>query len=402
MSGEPGTEAQPLRVAVIGAGPAGFYAAEHLFRQAGLVAEVDLFDRLPTPYGLVRFGVAPDHQKIKTVTATFDKIAANPGFRFFGNVEVGQGTSRSTSCAQHYHQIVFATGAQTDRRMGIPGEDLGRQPPGHRVRGLVQRPPRLPRSPVRPRRQERVAVVGVGNVAVDVARILCRTPEELRATDIADDALEALSREPRPRGLPARPARPGPGRLHQSRGAGARRAARGRRPRAGRTRSSSTRSRRPRSSASADRATAKKVEILRELRAPRRRGRSRGPSCSASWSRPVELAAARAATSSACGWSGTSCSATGAGTPPGAAHRPVRGPGRGAGVPLRRLPGRAGARRALPRRVGRDPERARPRARPGAREPRSPGEYVAGWIKRGPIGVIGTNKPDAGGDGRWR
>ena len=112
-----------LRVAVIGAGPAGFYTAEHLFRQAGLDVEVDLFDRLPTPYGLVRFGVAPDHQKIKNVTATFDKTAAHPGFRFFGHVELGKDVTLEDLRA-HYHQIVYTTGAQTDRRMGIPGEDL--------------------------------------------------------------------------------------------------------------------------------------------------------------------------------------------------------------------------------------------------------------------------------------
>ena len=87
---QPGTDDRPLRVAVIGAGPAGFYTAEHLLKQQGLVVEVDLFDRLPTPYGLVRAGVAPDHQKIKSVTAAFDKAAAHPRFRFFGHVELGK------------------------------------------------------------------------------------------------------------------------------------------------------------------------------------------------------------------------------------------------------------------------------------------------------------------------
>jgi ferredoxin--NADP+ reductase len=82
-----GTAAQPLRVAIVGAGPAGFYAAERLFKEPDIVVEVDLYDRLPTPFGLVRNGVAPDHQKIKSVTKAFDRIAANPGFRFFGNVE---------------------------------------------------------------------------------------------------------------------------------------------------------------------------------------------------------------------------------------------------------------------------------------------------------------------------
>jgi len=120
---QPGTEAQPLRVAIIGAGPSGFYAAEHLLSHPEIVVEVDLIDRLPTPYGLVRYGVAPDHQKIKSVTAAYDKTAANPRFRFFGNVEFGKHLTRE-DLAAHYHQILFTTGAQTDRRIGIPGEDL--------------------------------------------------------------------------------------------------------------------------------------------------------------------------------------------------------------------------------------------------------------------------------------
>jgi len=112
-----------LRVAIIGAGPAGYYAADHLLRQDAVPVEVDLFDRLPTPYGLVRLGVAPDHQKIKSVTAAFDKVAANPRFRFFGGVELGHHVTVD-DLRRHYHQILYSTGAQTDRRMGIPGEDL--------------------------------------------------------------------------------------------------------------------------------------------------------------------------------------------------------------------------------------------------------------------------------------
>ncbi|MEK9163778.1 MAG: NADP oxidoreductase, partial [Chloroflexota bacterium] len=120
---QPGTEPNPLRVAIVGSGPAAFYAADHLFKQPGLVVEVDMFDRLPTPFGLVRGGVAPDHQKIKSVTRSYDQIAANPRFRFFGNVEFGTHVKLS-DLREHYHQILYATGAQTDRRMGIPGEDL--------------------------------------------------------------------------------------------------------------------------------------------------------------------------------------------------------------------------------------------------------------------------------------
>ena len=104
-----------LRVAIIGSGPAAFYAAEHLFKQSDLAIEIDMFDRLPTPFGLVRGGVAPDHMKIKGVTAIYDKIAANPRFRFFGNVEFGTDITLE-DIRQHYHQVLFANGAQSDRQ----------------------------------------------------------------------------------------------------------------------------------------------------------------------------------------------------------------------------------------------------------------------------------------------
>ena len=185
-----GSAAQPLRVAIIGAGPAGFYAAERLFKETALVVEVDMYDRLPTPFGLVRNGVAPDHQKIKSVTAAFDRIAANPRFRFFGNVELGRDVSVD-DLKEYYHQILYSTGAQTDRPLGIPGDDLiGSHPATEFVAWYNGHPDY--RDCQFDLSQERVAVVGVGNVAVDVARILCRTPEELVKTDIADYALEAL------------------------------------------------------------------------------------------------------------------------------------------------------------------------------------------------------------------
>ena len=185
-----GTAEHPLRVAVVGSGPAGFYVAEHLLRRADLVVDIDMFDRLPTPYGLVRAGVAPDHQKIKAVTVAFDKVAAHPRFRFFGGVELGKDLSVADLRA-HYHQIVYTTGAQTDRRMGIPGEDLPGSHPATEFVAWYNGHPDY-RDCQFDLTQERVAVVGVGNVAVDVARILCRTPEELAKTDIADYALEAL------------------------------------------------------------------------------------------------------------------------------------------------------------------------------------------------------------------
>jgi ferredoxin--NADP+ reductase len=185
-----GTAERPLRVAVIGAGPAGFYVAEALLKRTDLVVELDLFDRLPTPYGLVRAGVAPDHQKIKAVTAAFDKVAAHPRFRFFGGVELGKHVSVD-DLRTHYDQIVYTTGAQTDRRMGVPGEDLPGSHPATEFVAWYNGHPDY-RDLQFDLSQERVVVVGVGNVAVDVARVLSRTPEELAKTDIADHALEAL------------------------------------------------------------------------------------------------------------------------------------------------------------------------------------------------------------------
>ena len=119
----PGTEGRPIRVAVVGSGPAGFYSIAALFKQEDFRLEVDLFDRLPTPFGLVRGGVAPDHQNIKAVIRVFDKLAARESFRFFGNVQVGHDLSVE-ELREHYDQIVFATGNEAERRLGIPGEEL--------------------------------------------------------------------------------------------------------------------------------------------------------------------------------------------------------------------------------------------------------------------------------------
>src|SRR3954463_14258793 len=114
---------EPLRVAVVGSGPAGFYAAHALLKSGEPTVEVDVIDRLPTPWGLVRLGVAPDHANIKAVSRAFEKIAARPGFRFFGNVEVGATVSHE-ELLELYDAVVYTVGAQTDRSLGIPGEDL--------------------------------------------------------------------------------------------------------------------------------------------------------------------------------------------------------------------------------------------------------------------------------------
>jgi ferredoxin/flavodoxin---NADP+ reductase len=185
-----GTEANPLRVAIIGAGPAGFYTAEHLLKQKQHHVEVDLYDRLPTPYGLVRGGVAPDHQKIKSVTKAYERTARKSGFRYFGFVEFGSDINLD-DLKKHYHQIVFATGTQAGKLLKIPGAELNGS---HAASDFVAWYNGHPDYQVFnfDLSQERVAVIGVGNVALDVARILSLTPDELHRTDIADYALEAL------------------------------------------------------------------------------------------------------------------------------------------------------------------------------------------------------------------
>ncbi len=185
-----GTPEHPLRIAVIGSGPAGFYTADHFLKKPDLTVTVDMYDCLPTPYGLVRFGVAPDHEKIKKVTRVFDKVAAKETFRFFGNVDVGKHVTLD-NLKRYYHQICFSTGAQTDKQMGIPGEDLAGSHAATEFVAWYNGHPDF-RDCEFDLTSERVAVVGVGNVAVDVARILCRTTEELATTDIADYALDAL------------------------------------------------------------------------------------------------------------------------------------------------------------------------------------------------------------------
>ena len=186
-----GTPDHPLRVAVIGAGPSGFYAAEHLQEQPELHVQVDMYDRLPTPFGLVRGGVAPDHQKIKSVTRVYDRIATHPEFRFYGNVELGRDLTHEDLVA-YYHAVIYAVGARTDRRMGVPREHLPGSHSATEFVGWYNAHPDF-RSLSFDLSAEEVAVVGNGNVAMDLARILASPPEALAATDIAEHALEALA-----------------------------------------------------------------------------------------------------------------------------------------------------------------------------------------------------------------
>ncbi|MFO1030940.1 MAG: FAD-dependent oxidoreductase [Planctomycetota bacterium] len=178
------------RVAVVGAGPSAFYTAEALLK-LGQNVQVDLLDRLPVPFGLVRTGVAPDHQNIKGVVKVYDKIAATPGFRFFGNVRLGRDVAVD-DLAAHYHQIVYAFGCESDTKLGVPGEDL---PGVHAATDFVgwynghtdHRQHRFDLANARS-----VAIVGNGNVAMDVARVLLAPIEHLAPTDIAEHALATL------------------------------------------------------------------------------------------------------------------------------------------------------------------------------------------------------------------
>jgi ferredoxin--NADP+ reductase len=184
---------RPLRVAVVGSGPAGFYAAGALLA-ADPPAHVDLIERLPTPWGLVRHGVAPDHPKIKSVSRAFERIAERPGFRFLGNVQVGRDLLPE-ELSRLYDGVIYAVGAQTDRRLDIPGEDLPGSWAatdfvawynGHPDHQMLEFDLGV----------ERVVVIGAGNVAVDVARMLALTPAELAATDTTDAAIAAISDAP--------------------------------------------------------------------------------------------------------------------------------------------------------------------------------------------------------------
>ncbi len=179
-----------LHVAVVGSGPAAFYAAGHLLASEDPLAKVDMIERLPTPWGLVRLGVAPDHPKLKEVSRVYEKIAQRPGFRFLGNVEVGRDVSHDELMAA-YHAVIYANGAQTDRRLGIPGEDL---PGSWAATELVAWYNGHPdyQELAFDLSGERAVVIGNGNVALDVARMLALTREELAPTDTTDVAIEAI------------------------------------------------------------------------------------------------------------------------------------------------------------------------------------------------------------------
>jgi len=187
---ELGTPHRPLSVAIVGAGPSGFYAADALLKAPGLTVRVDLFDRLPTPFGLVRGGVAPDHQKIKSVAAVYERTAQDPRLRFFGAVKLGVDFT-AKELAERHDAVIYAVGCESDRHMGIPGEELAGSHSATEFVGWYNGHPdhhdrKFDLS------TKAVAVVGVGNVAMDVSRLLACGAEELAKTDIAAYALDAL------------------------------------------------------------------------------------------------------------------------------------------------------------------------------------------------------------------
>lgn len=189
---------RPYHVAIVGSGPSGYFAAASLLKLAAggeVDVRVDMLEMLPTPWGLVRSGVAPDHPKIKSISAQFEKTAADPRFRFFGNIAVGEHV-QPAELAERYDAVIYAVGAQSDRHLGIPGEDLPGSLAAVDFVGWYNCHPHY--TDMTPDLSGmRAVVIGNGNVALDVARILVSDPDELRSTDIADHALELLH----PRGI---------------------------------------------------------------------------------------------------------------------------------------------------------------------------------------------------------
>ena len=372
---------------MVGAGPAGFFTVEALLKAPDLICSIDVFNRLPTPYGLVREGVAPDHPSIKKVTAKYDRIASEPNVRYFGNVTFGSDVVRQ-DLRSHYHQVVYAVGAQSDRALGIPGEDLPGSHPATEFVAWYNGHPDFADASF-DLSHERAVVVGNGNVAVDVARILVTDPDELALTDIADHALEALRRsqvrevvmlgrrgpaqgkftsvELKELGrLTGVDVRVDPADLELDAASAA--------------------------AAETDRVATRNLEILRDLaaRPPVEGARRLVLRFQASPAEMVDLD----------GRVGAVRIERNRLVPTDSGY--IRSEGTGAfdtldtglvlrsvgyqGVPLPGVPFDE-KRHLIPNLAGRLTE--------GPDGPVVPGEFVAGWIKRGPSGIIGTNKPDA-------
>ncbi|CAA9553644.1 MAG: Ferredoxin--NADP(+) reductase, actinobacterial (eukaryote-like) type [uncultured Truepera sp.] len=378
------TPERPLRVGIVGAGPSGFFAADALIKQ-NLPVSVDLFDRLPTPFGLVRYGVAPDHQKIKSVTKLYQKTLDDPRVRFFGHVAYGKDLTLA-ELRRFYDAILYTVGAPSDRPLGIPGETLaGSLSATEFVAWYNGHPDYADLSP--DLSTGSVAVVGMGNVAVDVTRILAKTADELLQTDIADYAVEAL-RESRVKDIYML------GRRGPAQGKFTTKELRelGDLTNADVVVDPEDMELDPISEASLseDPMIAKNVEVLREFSGRVQAGKPRRVHIKF-LSSPVEVLGSgkveglRVEKNELRDRDG-SLAAVGTGEtevlPVGMVLRSVGY--RGVALPEVPFDDRRGV---IPNRLG------RVTASVGGEV--VPGEYVAGWIKRGPTGVIGTNKADA-------
>ncbi len=378
------TSERPLRVGIVGAGPAGFFAADALIKQ-DIPVSVDLFDRLPTPFGLVRYGVAPDHQKIKSVTKLYQKTLDDPRVRFFGHVSYGQDVSLG-DLRRFYDAIIYTVGAPSDRPLGIPGEDLpGSMSATEFVAWYNGHPDYAEKTP--DLSVSSVAVVGMGNVAVDVTRILAKTADELVQTDIADHALHAL-RESHVEDIYML------GRRGPAQGKFTTKELRelGELTNADVVVDPEDMELDPVSEASLaeDRMIAKNVEVLREFSARAQTGKPRRVHIKFLSSPVAVLGEGRVEglqveknelrdRNGALAAVGTGETVT---LPVGLVLRSVGY----RGVALPEVPF-DDLRSVIPNVLGRVTESAGGEV--------VPGEYVAGWIKRGPTGVIGTNKADA-------
>ncbi len=389
MTEQLGSAQRPVRVAIVGAGPSGFYAAGSLLQQKDHQVTVDMFDRLPAPFGLVRYGVAPDHQKIKSVTKVYERTAADPRFRFFGNV--GYGTDiKLTDLHDYYDQIVFAVGANSDRRLGVPGEDLAGSLSATEFVAWYNGHPDYVDLDI-DLSIETAIVVGVGNVAMDVARILAKTVDELKETDITDHALEVLATS-KVKDIYIM-ARRGPAQVKFTQ---AEVKEFGELTDADPVVDAADLELDPLSAAEIanDTGAQKNLEVLRQYAEEKPSGKSRRVHFTFLRS-PVEIFDNGNGHVGAVKVERNVLSATDSGylnsvgtgetytIPAGMILRSVGYKG----SPMPDLPynSRSGV---IPNKEGRivNPETGTPR----------PGEYVVGWAKRGPTGIIGTNKPDAG------
>ncbi len=380
----------PIRVAIIGSGPSGFYAADHLLKQSDVQIFVDMYEKLPTPFGLVRGGVAPDHAKIKSVTNLYSRIAKHERFRFFGNIEFGSDLTRS-DISQHYHGIIYAVGAQTDRKLGIPGENLPNSFAATEFVGWYNGHPDYHDYDFDLTGIKRVAVIGVGNVAMDVARILARTTEELYETDIADYALQTLRNSEVEeiivlgRRGPAQAAFSNPEIKELGEMADADIVVAAQDALLDKLSAAEL-------SATGDRATKRKVKILQSYAKRVPRGRSRRILMRFLVS-PVALLGERKVEAIRIVRNELYLDERGSLRPRATEQLetlPVDMVFRSVGYRGLRLPDVPFYERwgTIPNEQGRV-------LKSQGSEERLPGNYVVGWIKRGPSGVIGTNKPDA-------